>query len=300
MRFSPDTQTTFETIYQTYLALASGSEAKPITCVPRARPISTPISWYGGKIRMAETIVALLPPHKTYVEPFGGGLAVLFAKPKSEIEIVSDINHSVANFFRVLREQPAELQRRLKLTPYSRHEHQLCCDPKPTRNEIEDARRFFVRVRQSFSGIEKGTWSLGLDKARANDSANIVDRLEKAAQRLRKVQIESRGFKELLPAVKNRADKPNTVIYADPTYLPQCRVHPKTYRHEMSISDHNDLLDLLISFKSAKVIISGYRTALYDSRLKGWNRKEIVMSKATSTSTGKTKTYCTEVLWMNW
>lgn len=33
-----------------------------------------------GKKRIAQRLVAMLPAHKTYVEPFAGSAAVLFAK----------------------------------------------------------------------------------------------------------------------------------------------------------------------------------------------------------------------------
>ena len=39
------------------------------------------IPWMGGKRRIAREIIARLPAHQCYVEPFAGGAAVLFLKP---------------------------------------------------------------------------------------------------------------------------------------------------------------------------------------------------------------------------
>ena len=54
-----------------------------------------------GKMRLADTIAALLPEHRHYVEPFAGSLA----------------------FWRVLRDRPAEIEVAMQLTQHSRAEH---------------------------------------------------------------------------------------------------------------------------------------------------------------------------------
>ncbi|WP_257842548.1 DNA adenine methylase [Helicobacter sp. 11S02629-2] len=42
--------------------------------------LKPPFAWVGGKSRLAKDIVAMMPPHQTYVEVFAGGLNVLYAK----------------------------------------------------------------------------------------------------------------------------------------------------------------------------------------------------------------------------
>jgi len=44
-----------------------------------------------------------------YVEPYAGSAAVLFAKPRVPAEIINDLDGQVVNFFRLLRDHPAEL-----------------------------------------------------------------------------------------------------------------------------------------------------------------------------------------------
>jgi len=44
----------------------------------------SPVYWFGGKGNMT----AKLPLHRTYVEAFGGGASLLFAKPPMHTEIV--------------------------------------------------------------------------------------------------------------------------------------------------------------------------------------------------------------------
>lgn len=38
-----------------------------------SKPTRPPLRYHGGKWRAADKIIPLMPPHMTYVEPFGGG-----------------------------------------------------------------------------------------------------------------------------------------------------------------------------------------------------------------------------------
>ena len=290
-------------VQQTELT-AIGKEPAPLVEQKPDADIHSPIGWYGGKFRLRKFINYLLPPHTTYIEPFFGAGSVLFGKSPSPVEIVSDVNHGVVSFFSVLRDstKAAELQRRLTLTPYSREEHRICGDPTPTGDEIEDARRFFVRARQSYASIEVGAvWSLNIGRnlaGRAHDFARKVDELAKVSERLRTVQIESRSFEQLLP----KCDEPGTVVYADPPYPKSVRDgNTQGYRHEMSDAQHSQLLDIVKGYKHAKVLISGYRCPMYDQRLDDWNRHEkLVTINANSGEKGCGKPKRLEVVWTNY
>lgn len=69
-----------------------------------------------GKKRLADRLVSLLPAHKTYVEPFAGSAAVLFAKEPSEVEVLNDADSEIVEAYRtVKRLEPADLQRLRKM-----------------------------------------------------------------------------------------------------------------------------------------------------------------------------------------
>lgn len=53
-----------------------------------ARPV---LRYPGGKFRIAGWIIEQLPPHRVYVEPFGGAGSVLMAKPRAHAEIFNDV-----------------------------------------------------------------------------------------------------------------------------------------------------------------------------------------------------------------
>jgi hypothetical protein len=58
----------------------------------------TPITYYGGKQKLASIILDMMPQHRIYVEPFFGGGAVFFAKPKSPMEVINDTNDRLINW----------------------------------------------------------------------------------------------------------------------------------------------------------------------------------------------------------
>ena len=73
-----------------------------------------PLSYIGGKRRIAEQLVALIPDHTTYVEPFAGGAQVFFHKPRSKVEVLNDLDDEIVNFLRVCQRHPQELSRLLR------------------------------------------------------------------------------------------------------------------------------------------------------------------------------------------
>jgi len=86
---------------------------------------------------------------------------------------------------------------------------------------------------------------------------------------------------------------PDCVIYADPPYLRSVRSCKRDYyRHEFATdAEHRQLLGLLRKVP-AKVVISGYPSALYARELKGWRTVDC----QTITRSGARRT---ERLWMN-
>lgn len=107
------------------------------------------LKYPGAKWKLASWIIGHMPQHTAYLEPFFGSGAVFFNKPASKVETINDIDGQVINFFRQLREHPAELTRLLELTPWSRGEYFLSWE-KPTGIPLEDARRFMVKCWQAF------------------------------------------------------------------------------------------------------------------------------------------------------
>lgn len=238
---------------------------------------------------MAQWITSLLPPHEAYVEPFFGSGAVFFTKDPSRVEVVNDLSGNVVTFFRVLRERPDELTRAIELTPYSREEFDLAHGPVAD-DELERARRFFCRCWMSYGGKLgsrsgwRAVWDGSAGKGKRTPQLSAVGiwnalppRIAPAAERLRNALIECRPALDVIRLY----GKPSTVLYVDPPYLAETLVAgdpqkgaqswARYYEHEMSNVDHLALLDAL-DRHPGPVLLSGYRSALYDDRLVQWSR----------------------------
>jgi DNA adenine methylase len=113
----------------------------------RLRP---PVKWHGGKHYLAKRIVDRFPVHHTYLEPFGGAASVLLNKQPSAVEVYNDLDQRITRLFRILRDHGDEFRLRLSLTPYSESEFNDAIHPAS--DEIEQARRDFVRWRLSIGG----------------------------------------------------------------------------------------------------------------------------------------------------
>lgn len=249
------------------------------------------VRYHGGKVRMAKKIIGLFPSHDCYVEPFGGGAAVLLAKPRSRLEVYNDLDGDMVTLFRVLRDQPDDLASAIALTPFAREEHQESYEE--TDDDLERARRVLIRSHfgHGSSGIHRATGfraaGLRAGALPVHGWAGLPKTIAETAERMRGVVIENRPAVQVMQA----HDGPGTLHYIDPPYLPETRDRGRDYRHEMTVADHEELLTSLRSLRGA-VILSGYASPLYDAALHDWWRIEV---KARADRAGER----TEVLWCN-
>lgn len=257
--------------------------------------------YYGGKTKLADRIVSLLPRHDHYVEPFAGGLSVLLAKPRSHLETVNDIDGNLMTFWRVVRDRPDDLARAMALTPHSRAEHLEAYD-LDTDDEIERARRVWVMLSQGRGSTMRPTGWRFYSKAAATTYsmpdylAAYVRRVPDCAARLHGVSLENRSAFDL---IRDYGRDPDTLLYCDPPYLGSTR--SSNYRHEMTgYQDHHNLAAALEACE-ASVVLSGYHSPLYEQWYRDWHRTEIRAWTGNGIASDATKTDGdrVEVLWSN-
>ncbi len=257
----------------------------------KARPA---LRYHGGKWMLAPWIIQHFPPHRIYVEPYGGGASVLLRKARCYAEVYNDLDGEIVNLFRVLRDQGDELRRLVELTPYAREE--FIQSYEPTECHMERARRTLVRAAMGFGSASATGQPTGFraDSNRsgttpAHDWKNYPDTMHLVIDRLRGVVIEN---KDALGVMKGM-DTVDTLHYVDPPYVQSTRnSNSQSYRFEMSDDDHRSLAETLSSLKG-KVVLSGYPSPLYDELYGGWHQ----VTKA-ACANGKSKR--TEILWFNY
>jgi DNA adenine methylase len=257
--------------------------------------------WYGGKFSHLSWLLPLLPQCHHYCEPFGGSAAVLLNRDPSSVETYNDMDGEVVNFFKVLRDQKDKLIEAIGLTPFSREEYYVSLkDGSITISDLERARRFFIRARQSRTGLAQtasiGRWANCKNTSRSGMSGVVsrwlgsVEALPDIALRLLQVQIENRPAVEVIELY----DSPKTLYYCDPPYVHSTRGDSKAYKYEMDEASHIELARALKKCKGL-VALSGYRCALLDDLYSKWNCYE-----ATPKNCHSVKQVRQEVLWMNY
>jgi DNA adenine methylase len=235
--------------------------------------------WYGGKFSHLPWLLPLLPECHHYCEPFGGSAAVLLNREPSPVETYNDMDGEVVNFFRVVREQTAQLVKAIANARFRKeYIFRSACKEYEKATDLARAVRFFLRARQATSatplkpslgrlGINV-TSLLGSNSSVASRNSGGVELLPGITERLLRVQLENRPA---LDCIRLYEDK-GTLFYCD---LPPCRRDSgeanMTYGGEMTDEDHLQLAGLLSSIKG-QVIVSGYRCDVLERLYRGWER----------------------------
>lgn len=235
--------------------------------------MKTPISYYGGKQRLVKEILPLIPEHKLYCEPFFGGGAVFFSKPKSEIEVINDTNGEIINFYKVTRKKFPQLQKEIQSTLHSRKLHRkakFVYQNPDMFTDVERAWAVYMMAHQSFGSIIDSTWACG-KKENTTEKKFYRKKISFAkvyAERLEQVQIECR---DALETIQTR-DTKDAFFYLDPPYFNSYLGHYGKYTEE----DFEKLLQLLSRIKG-RFLLSSYPSPILEKyiRKNKWHSRKI-------------------------
>jgi len=115
------------------------------------------LKWAGGKRRLLQDIIALLPSDykkRSYHEPFLGGGAVFYKiRPKSGT--INDINPRLMNFYEVVRDNPVELIEMTSQYQYNEETYYKLRDRfnQPGLSKIEEASLLLYLNKTAYNGL---------------------------------------------------------------------------------------------------------------------------------------------------
>jgi len=225
-----------------------------------------PLSYIGGKNRIATKIIEIFPKHKTYVELFAGGAQVLFHKDPSPVEVLNDLDGEVVTFFRVCQSHHEELVRYMKFMVVSREWFDLLQtqDPKFL-TDIQRAARFFFLQKNAYGGLVRHrAFGYSVEEPSRFNPERLPELIENTHQRLVRVQVENLPYQDIL----QRYDRPGTLFYLDPPYFGR-----KLYRFNFSESDFKELAGRLRKVRGKFVLslndVPEVRTIFAGFKLRG-------------------------------
>lgn len=267
-------------------------------------------NYFGGKFTWLEHLYANFPAEFTHlVDLFAGSMCVSLNYRGRVIRTANEINGEITNFFRQLRDHEEDLVRALRLTPCSEAEYDRCWTGDDDPSDLERARRFYVRVRQSFFGLGVQRQNKGWHMAKQHVNAqggetvsrwyNGVEKLHAVAQEIRRnFQITNDDFTECI----DRVDFPGAFFYCDPPYPAESRSgNGKDYMFDFTDADH-ELLAWKLHQIRGKAMISGYDCRLMDYLYDDWYKVKfpIKRNNICSNIVNGSGTIMQECVWMNY
>lgn len=200
------------------------------------------IPYFGGKSRLAKTIINKIPVHTCYVEVFSGGASAFFAKDPSAAEVINDLDRDLVTLYRSIKHHPEELYRQFKFTLISRSEFDREKDVNPeTLTDIQRAARYLYLQKNAFGGHITGqTFGISTTGKPQLNLLSMESTIEEAWRRLIHVVIECKDFRDLIP----RYDRPHSFFFLDPPYwkIPG-------YKYDFVEQDFLDLVEILRNIK---------------------------------------------------
>jgi len=251
--------------------------------IVKAKPF---IKWVGGKGQLLEQLDALLPTgfneweNVTYIEPFGGGGAMLFHMlqkyPNITRAVINDINHDLIITYRVVRDNPEKLidaLRSMETSYYALPDMEFKkamflnmrsiynnMRNRPVLSEVELAAHFIFLNKTCFNGLYRvnrdGKFNVPFGKYK---SPRICDEalIKADSEILKCVEILEGNFADTV----NYADG-KTLFYFDPPYRP---ISKTSNFNDYTKDGFNDAMQISLKELCDTINNSGYAFLLSNS-----------------------------------
>jgi hypothetical protein len=163
------------------------------------KPLPPPVKYFGGKSRLAPKIVARIPEHKTWVEPFAGGASVTLAKPPSQREVLADKRSDLVRFYRHLKAGKKIVVPAKTKAVFDRIKHK----PEAARSPGE-----FVRLQGSSFGGHGQSFAAG-----TQTSGTLLNkRLDSYSERLKRTSIINKDYASTIKQYDSPSALPGSTV----------------------------------------------------------------------------------------
>ena len=236
--------------------------------------INSPFRYAGGKFYARKLILEHISQHTVYIEPFAGGASIFFAKKKTSVNWLNDIDWDLINCLKIIRDSPEDLIRKLRNEQATKGRHNYFKNEYKPTSKIGRAVRWFYLNRTSYSGImnmQNCYWGYG-DKFSMRPE-NWPRNILRTSEKLNKVRLTAYDFERVINAAPDGA-----FLFVDPPYFNADQ--DKFYTYAFSHEDHfrlcnvlrknSDRIRFLITYDNCPEVRDIYKWA-HDLHEKEWN-----------------------------
>lgn len=220
----------------------------------------TIVPYLGGKHRLVNRLLPLIPPHKIYCEVFGGAASLLLNKPPSEREVYNDVDSEIVNLLMQIRDNLQALQDHARTIPYSRElferwRQDILQNRVDQLDPVERAARYYYIMRSAYAGAFFKGWGYHREGGEGDKDPKgfqtFIDGLPAISQRLRGAYIDHLDFAKCI----EHWDSAESFLYLDPPYY---EIGSHDYRHQMTEAQHEALAEQLKGVKARWLLNYAY------------------------------------------
>lgn len=242
--------------------------------------VAKPFGHPAGQMLQAKRIIALIPEHKKFVEPFAGSATIFFSKnPTDGEEILNDLNPEYVRALTTLKTlTDAEIQAVTKKNwTGSRVYYDKIKIQKPPSGKVDWLHWFLYKTTFSFGSLGKY-----FDSSDEGHTCTLsqAKRYEKIRERMENAEITRDDFRDAI----SDNDSPDTFFYIDPPYYSSKDSRVSTFK--IGEVDLDEFIDVLKSIKG-KFICSIGDEPDWIKKLKaaGFHVQKITSSRSISSLT---------------
>ncbi len=180
-----------------------------------------------------------MPVHTHYCEPFAGGASIFFAKEKSSVSILNDLDTGVMNTLGQIKNNVEALIDLLQGIHATKENHYYYKNEYKPQNESEQAFRWYYLNRTSYSGIMRDDncyWGYGEKYSMRPE--NWPPHLRTVSDKLQGVSLFSLDFEDIISKLPD-----GFFLFVDPPYFNADQ--QKFYNCTFTLEDHKKLASCL-------------------------------------------------------